>query len=265
MKNIKIYIATLVIAAVSISCNKVIDLKLANNSGKLVIEGNITNVSGPQFITLSRNVPFTSTNTYPPVSGAIVTVSDDEGHTYPFSEDPNGTYTTPQMAGIAGRTYKMTVVTGGVTYTATSVMPATVPIDSVTSKNNDFDPKKNRKEVTIHLQDPSDVANQYRFVLWVNSVQVDAIFAFDDEFTNGRYVNGDLVENATDIYPGDSVRVEMQCIDKPIFTYWVTLMNQQLGGPGGGVAPSNPPSNISPACLGYFSAHTTQTVSIVVK
>ena len=265
MNNIKIYIAGLFIAIATVSCTKVIDLKLANDSGKLVIEGNITNVNGPQYIILSRNVAFTSTNTFPPVSGATVTVSDDQGDTYPFAEGPAGTYTAFQTAGIAGRTYKMTVVTGGVTYTATSVMPSAVPLDSITSKNNDFDPKNNRKEVTVHLQDPPGVANQYRFVLWVNSVQVNAIFAYDDEFTNGRYVNGDLVENATDIYPGDSVRVEMQCIDKPMFTYWVTLMDQQLDSPGGGVAPSNPPSNISPACLGYFSAHTTQTESIVVK
>jgi hypothetical protein len=159
----------------------------------------------------------------------------------------------------------MTVITGGVTYTATSVMPAAVPLDSVTSKNDDFDPKGNRREITTHFQDPAGVANQYRFVMWVNGVEVDAIFAFDDEFTDGRYVNGDLVENVTDIYRGDSVRVEMQCIDKPVFTYWVTLMNQEQGGPNGGVAPSNPPTNITPACLGYFSAHTTQTATIMVK
>jgi len=265
MKNIKIYLAVLIITVTVVSCTKVIDLTLANDSGKLVIEANITNINGPQYIVLSRNVAFTSTNTFPPVTGATVTVTDDEGNTYPFSEGPKGTYTAIQMAGIAGRTYKMTVVTGGITYSATSVMPASVPLDSVTSKNNDFNTKNNRKEITVHLQDPPGVANQYRFVLWVNNVQVNTIFAYDDEFTNGRYVNGDLVENATDIYPGDSVRVEMQCIDKPIFTYWVTLMDQQLDSPGGGVAPSNPPTNISPTCLGYFSAHTTQTESIIVK
>ncbi|MDR3695082.1 DUF4249 domain-containing protein [Mucilaginibacter sp.] len=265
MKKIYIYALVSMFAITAVSCTKVIDLKLANDSGKLVIEGNITNVNGPQYIVLSRNVPFTSTNTYPPVSGATVTVSDDQGNTYPFLEAPAGTYTAPSIAAVADRTYKMTVITGGVTYTATSVMPAAVSLDSVTSKTSNFDPKGNRRGITVHLQDPPGIANQYRFVLWVNGVEVNTVFAFDDEFTDGRYVNGDLVENATDIYAGDSVRVEMQCIDKPIYTYWVTLMNQQRDSPGGGVAPSNPPSNISPACLGYFSAHTTQTLNIVVN
>jgi len=265
MKHIKFYIIILITASIAVSCTKVIDLKLGSDSGKLVIEGNITNTSGPQYIILSRNVPLNSTNTYPPVTGATVTASDDKGHVYPFSEGPAGTYVAPQMAGVAGTAYTMTVITGGVTYTATSVMPMAVPLDSLTSKNNDFNPSNNRREITVHLQDPPDVVNQYRFVMYVNGVQVNSIFAFDDEFTDGRYVNGDFVENATDIYPGDSVRVEMQCIDKPIYSYWVTLMNQQLNGPGGGVAPSNPPTNITPACLGYFSAHTTETKIIVVK
>jgi hypothetical protein len=265
MKHLKLYIATLIITTVAISCTKVIDLKLGNDSGKLVIEGNITNVNGPQNIVLSRNVSLNSTNTYPPVTGATVTVSDDSGHVYSFTEGPAGTYSAFQMVGVAGSAYTMTVITGGITYTATSLMPVAVPLDSITSKKNDFNASKNRREITVHLQDPPGVANQYRFVMHVNGVQVNSVFAFDDEFTNGRYVNGDLVENATDIYPGDSVKVEMQCIDKPIYTYWVTLMHQQLNGPGGGVAPSNPPTNITPACLGYFSAHSTESKTIVVK
>ncbi|HEX3384292.1 MAG TPA: DUF4249 domain-containing protein, partial [Mucilaginibacter sp.] len=59
--------------------------------------------------------------------------------------------------------------------------------------------------------------------------------------------------------------VEMQCIDKPIYTYWYSLMQLQVNNPGGQVAPSNPPTNISPTTLGYFSAHTTQTMTLVVK
>jgi hypothetical protein len=42
-------------------------------------------------------------------------------------------------------------------------------------------------------------------------------------------------------------------------------MQEQTNGPGGGVTPSNPPTNITPVTLGYFSAHTTQSKTIVVK
>jgi len=56
----------------------------------------------------------------------------------------------------------------------------------------------------------------------------------------------------------------MQCIDQPIYTYWLTLMRQG-GGFFGSVTPSNPPTNISPASLGYFSAHTSQMATIIAK
>jgi hypothetical protein len=94
---------------------------------------------------------------------------------------------------------------------------------------------------------------------------VKSVFAFDDEFINGKYVDLDLEENDIDIYPQDKVRVEMQCIDKPVYKYWYTLAQQQANNPGGQVAPANPPTNITPAILGYFSAHTTQSITIVVK
>jgi hypothetical protein len=138
-------------------------------------------------------------------------------------------------------------------------------MDSIASANNILDTKDNKRMITVYFNDPPNVHNQYRFVMYVNNVQVKTIFAFDDEFIDGKHVTLDLQQNDTDIYPGDTVSVEMQCIDKPVYTYWFTLMQQQGNNPGGAVAPSNPPTNISPATLGYFSAHTTQTTTIVVQ
>jgi hypothetical protein len=246
------------------SCTKVIDLKLGNDTGKLVIEGNITDVREPQFITLSQNVPFTSTNTYPPVTGATVSVSDSIGNIYPFTEGPPGTYSSYPILGIGGNTYKMSVLTDGVTYTARSVMPEFVPLDSITSKIDDFNGSNNLRQITVHFQDPAGVVNQYRFILQINGVQANDIFVINDEFVDGRYVNYDLIENDINIHPGDIVTVEMQCIDKSIYTYWFTLMQQADDG-AGGVAPSNPPTNITPVSLGYFSAHTTQSITLLVK
>jgi hypothetical protein len=253
------------------SCTKVINLELGNNSGHLVIEGNISNTRGPQIIKLSTNVPFTNTNTYPPVTGATISVSDQAGNTYPFTEGPSGTYSNTHLRGAPGNTYTMTVTAGGKTYTAASTMPDPVNLDSLTAKNEVIQSNDNKKVVTVYFQDPAAVANQYRFVLYVNNVQANNIYAYDDRFINGRYVSIDLRENtsgnSTDkgIFAGDTVTVEMQCIDQPIYTYWYTLMQQGFNSPGGGVTPSNPPTNITPVALGYFSAHTTQSKTIIVK
>ncbi|OKS85772.1 DUF4249 domain-containing protein [Mucilaginibacter polytrichastri] len=265
MKTIISYIAFFIVLLSITACNKVIDLKLDNEDGKLVIEGNITNVPGPQVIKLSSNVSFSSTNTYPPVTGVQVSVSDQNGNNYTFKEAPAGTYTASQLTSVAGNTYTMTVVSNSKTYKASSVMPNFVALDSVVSAKNDFDSKNNKKKITVYYQDQAGIANQYRFVMYVNGVQVKSVFANDDEFTDGNHVSYDLNQDDIDIYPGDKVTVEMQCIDKPVYTYWFTLMQQGFNGPGGSVTPSNPPNNITPTVLGYFSAHTTQTVTITVK
>jgi hypothetical protein len=263
--NFKYYISALLLVLITVSCTKVIDLKLRNNTGQLVIEGNITNVSGSQYIKLNQNVTFTSTNSYPAVSGATVTVSDDKGNNYQFTEGPPGTYSYSPMVGITGNTYTLSVLSNGKNYTAGSTMPEVVTLDSITAKNSEFNSSKHRKEITVHFQDPAGIPNQYRLVMHVNGVQVKSIFAFNDSFTDGRYVNIDLRQQDIDIYSGDHVTVEMQCVDNPIYTYWFTLMQQQGNNPGGGVTPSNPPTNITPSCLGYFSAHTTLSKMIVVK
>jgi len=264
MKNIKFYITFSLIALIAASCTKVVDLKLGNNTGTLVIEGNVTNVNGPQYVKLSQNVPFTNTNTYPPVTGAVVSVSDNNGNNYQFTEGPAGTYSINPMEGVAGETYTMNVITNGKNYTASSTMPAAVTLDSITSINDQFG-STNQRQIAVHYQDPAGVANQYRFTMYVNGVQVNRVFAYSDEFIDGRYVNLELFESDINIYPGDKVTVEMECIDKLVYTYWYTLMQLQPNGPGGGVTPSNPPTNISPFTLGYFSAHTTQSEMIVVK
>jgi hypothetical protein len=263
--SLKYLICIPVILLAYSSCRKVIQLDLGNHTGELVIEANITNAYGLQYVKLSRNVPFTSTNTYPAVTGAAVKITDSLGTQYQLTEGPAGTYSINNINGVSGHTYYLSVTTGGQTYTAKSTTPHVVAMDSITSKDSFFDTGKGKRRITVYFKDPPNVANQYRMVMYVNGVQVKAVFAFSDEFIDGKNINLDLQENDIDIYANDTVKVEMQCIDKPMFTYWFTQAQQQADNPGGQVAPANPPTNITPTTLGYFSAHTTQSITLVVK
>ncbi len=246
------------------SCQKVVDLKLKDASGQMVTEGNVTNTN-TSIVKLSQNVAFTSSNTYPPVSGATVTISDQTGKSYNLTEGIAGMYSSGQLKGISLNTYNLTVQTGGKTYTASSTMPAAIALDSITAKNAEFNNGNNRKEITVSYLDPAGIKNQYLFLMYVNGVQVKGIFVYNDDLTDGKHVSTQLRQDDVDIYPGDIVKVEMQCIDKANYTYWYALRQQQQNGPGGGVTPSNPPSNLTNNALGYFSAHTLQTKTIVVK
>jgi hypothetical protein len=259
------YLAFFTLIAMVASCQKVISLKLNNSSPQLVIEGNLTDVYGIQYVVITKSVPFTSTNNFPRVSGAVVSITDDStGRVFKFHEDTAGVYSIYPMVGHHGRKYTMTVATGGQKYTATSTMPHLVNLDSVTAKISSFG-KNDLRTITANYQDPPNEANQYRFILTVNGIQTSPVFAFDDNFTNGRYVRQDLFENSTDIHARDTVSVEMQCIDRNVYEYWFSLSQQQGNGPGGGTTPSNPPSNFNNNALGYFSAHTTQFKQIVVN
>ncbi|WP_419701213.1 DUF4249 domain-containing protein [Mucilaginibacter sp. NFX135] len=265
MKTPLFYLMLSLILLTVSSCDKVIDVRLDNDSDKLVIEGNITNVSGTQTIKLNTNVAFSNTNTYPSVTGAQVKVNDQYGNVYAFQEGSPGIYTIPKMAGITGGVYKLSVTTKGKTYEASSKIPVQVALDNVRAFKDNFSTDENKKKITVYYTDPKGLGNQYNFLLYVNDVQVKRVFANNDDFTDGNKVAFDLAQDDISIYAGDKVTVEMQSVDKTMYTYWYTLMQQGFKGPIGGVTPSNPPNNITPEVLGYFSAHTIQTKTITVK
>lgn len=261
-------IYTCLLAVALFSCTKVITPKLDSDAGTLDIEANVTDLDTVQEIFLRTNVPVSATNRYPSVSHATVTATDDDGNRYTFTEAQPGEYASASFAGIAGKTYTLQVQVGTQQYVATSTMPQLVRMDSLTGKNRPLNrPQDGRdqKVISVYFQDPAGISNQYRFIEWVNGVQVNSVFAYDDQLTDGRYVTLELLEQDIDIYAGDTVRVEMQCIDQPMYTYWFALESQQANNFNGAVAPANPPTNISPGTLGYFSAHTTQTLMLIVK
>jgi hypothetical protein len=257
-------LAAVILLAVS-SCQKVIDLKLDSAATQLVIEGNITNMRGPQYVTISQSVPFTNTNIFPPVSGARVTINDDKGNVYSLTESTTtpGTYMTANMSGRPDYTYTLTVQVNGKTYTGSSTMPEPVFFNTLSYANDSF--RKGSQLVTVNFQDPVGIPNQYRFVMYVNSVQVKTVFVSNDEFTDGSSVEINLYQNDFTIVKGDTVVVEDQGIDKNIFNYWYSLSQQQDNGAGGGTTPSNPPSNLSNNALGYFSAHTSVFQGVVIQ
>lgn len=250
------------------SCEKVVDLNLRNDTAQLVIEAAINDQTDVQTIRLSENVPFSNTNTYPPVTGAVINVSDNSGNNHVFTETAAGTYSSNTITGIPGKTYQLSVTTKDGNFRASSQMPALVKLDSITSRKDIFESDEDNRIISVHYKDPAGVSNQYRFVVQVNDVLVKRIFVNDDQFSDGRKVAFDLEldDDEVKVSPGDKVTVEMQCIDKPVFTYWYSLASQQTSdGPGGSVTPANPPTNITPKALGYFSAHTTETKTVMIK
>ncbi|MEO6219108.1 MAG: DUF4249 domain-containing protein, partial [Ginsengibacter sp.] len=66
------------------------------------------------------------------------------------------------------------------------------------------------------------------------------------------------------IMSGDTILLDMQCIDAAVYKYWFSL-NQSATGNSQSASPANAVTNINGGALGYFSAHTLQTKSVIVQ
>jgi hypothetical protein len=246
------------------SCKKVVDLQLNDASSQLIIEGNVTDVAGPQTVMLSKSVPFGATNTFPPVTGATVKISDTFGRIYAFTERTPGTYVFNSLTGRYNETYTLQVQIGDKIYKAKSTMPdGKVKIDSITMATQIFGDNTTTKTIAVYYQDPPYRKNYYRFILNVNGVMVKVVYARSDQFSDGRHVQVTLYQDDITIKNGDKIDVEMQCVDPTIYNYWFTFSQQQ--NDFSSTTPSNPPNNFDSDVLGYFSAHTTAHTTFTVK
>lgn len=247
------------------SCEKVIDLKYKSNLSSIVIEGNITNEAGPYFVKITKSIPLPETGAYPTLDNAIVTISDNVGNSEALIPQGNGIYHTTSLVGVEGRTYTLIVDLEGKKYTAQSTMPTKVPFDSIKVENILFAGETEYNLIPVYI-DPLARGNNYRFVLTLNNKILSQHLVQNDEVRNGvaNALSLEITDNDLEIKAGDSIKIQMQCIDKKVSLYYNTLAQVADGGPGGGTTPSTPPSNISNSALGIFSAHTVETKNTTI-
>ncbi|REC47491.1 DUF4249 domain-containing protein [Chryseobacterium pennipullorum] len=252
------------------SCQKEIDLDLEDQSGKIVIEGNVTDQAGPYVVKITKSVPFTQPNQYPAVTGAQVVLSDNTGQTETLHYIGDGQYQTTAFVGASGRTYTLKIQAEGQQYTAQSTMPEPVDFEGLAQDSFKFGDKISYTLLPI-FTDPSVLGNRYLFSFTVNNLSKKYINVFSDNLNNGlpnqrplMMPNDDSDGADHEVVPGDSIHVEMQSIDNNVFTFYSALLDISGGG-GSGVTPANPPGNISNGALGYFSAHTQSRQSFVIQ
>ena len=224
----------------------------------------MSNNTGTQTVLLSKSNNFSDNNTFPKVSGALVIISDNNGNIDTLQETVAGTYATSQIAGHPGVTYSLYVSVEGNKYTAQSIMPIPVKLDTLIAVEQTFFGKKGYYPQVI-FQDPANVANYYRFETELNGKRTKGYTLLDDKFSNGNVANRVLgVDTGNDPDPavGDTYEVTMTCMDQAVFKYFYSLAQSQTGNSG---APDNPVTNISGGALGYFSAQTDQIKSVTIE
>jgi hypothetical protein len=247
------------------SCQKVIHLDLCSSVPQLVIQGNIYDQAGPFEVTVSKTVNFDALNIYPAVTNATVNISDDAGNSEELSQGIDGSYFTSNIQGVPGRTYKLTVIVDGKTYTASSTMHEAANIDSTYFREAPFG---GMKLVAINFINVTGTENYYRVIHFLNGKQATGFSVFSENASQTDTISYSF--RATDITPtitqpklvkGDRIDVWLECLDKGVFDYFRTANSEG----GQNASPANPVSNITNGALGYFNASPVRKVQIIYQ
>jgi Domain of unknown function (DUF4249) len=248
-----------------LACKKVIQVNLVDETPRIVIEGNIADGPGPYQVLLSQTVNFSANNTFPPVTGATVTITDSNtGKTDRLIEADSGVYLSLALSGLPLHTYQLVVITAGQQYRASSTMPLPVRLDSVTLEGDVTFNNQREINALVNFQDPPGTPNYYQFTESLNGRVIPDIFVFDDRLSDGRYIQEPLFNDSSYLQIGDTLQVTMNCVDQNTYNYFYGLANVVSSNGLQSTTPANPSSNISNGALGYFSAHTTTIDKLLI-
>lgn len=249
------------------SCEKVIEIELADSKETIVIEAQITNTALPFTVKISKTAPYFGSQRNKPVTGAKVSVKSEKGRIKTFEEVSPGLYVYDKTVAFPEIQYILTVEVEGVTYTARSYMNQSVSISDLSLSYFDgLGFLESGYRITTYIRDPEDTENYYRIKYFVNgkaSTSMGGISLYTDLLFNGKGIG--LGQRSLVFKETDTVTVELQSIDKAAYDYFSTL--ESISGLDilQTVSPANPISNFNNGALGYFSAYTLDRRTIIIK
>lgn len=245
-------------SAIFSSCEDVINPQLESAEPVLVIDAWINNLPDSQKVILTRTQPYFQ-NIFPPaVSGATVTITDQNGTVFTFLEDKPGEYvwvpSGNDVFGTLGLNYTLSVQTNGETFVAESRMGRVPVVDSITffvQEAGQFNDALYQAE--FWAKDPIESGDSYWIKFYKNGVQQikpsEIITAYDAGFSKGGNFNGvefippirrainpfDTDENDQLLSPyqvGDSVSVQIHAVTEAAFNFLneVAIQTDRPGG-----------------------------------
>ena len=267
MKTLKTLIAITLVGITTVSCQKVVDLKVDDPDPQVAVEGMISNHLNESYVKLEWTKPYFSKEAPKPVINARVVIMDGNGANIPFQETTAGFYIAPAgFTGKPGTAYQLDVKYNGGTLQATATMPDTVSILNLELvKANAEDPRLDAGYYLYGtLGEQPRIRNYFKAETFVNGVKnmitADDIEVFNDEyFENQGYVPVELNfwpledDKEPGLHPGDSISLKVWSISQQGFEYYSALSDTPMQGGIFGKNPANLPSNIEGG-LGWFQA-----------
>jgi hypothetical protein len=270
MKRYNILLYTILLSVIGTSCTQVLDVSVANEEDRVVIEGLVTTQTKPYQVKVTRTIPLGNGSVYPVVNNARVIIADNIGNRDTLILAAPGIYRTiGPRTGVIGRTYYLSVEVGGITYYGQDKLPACTPIDSLYSQYKTAGSGIGITDDAFYLffdgTDPANEKNYYRYIVYKNNDPVlspSEIAVYDDRFLapviKGARLDG---KYAT----GDKAKVELYSLSEAGYIFYNGLATQ-LQNDGGffSTPPANAISNISGGALGFFQTSDFHADSIIV-
>ena len=278
MKRRLTRIFSVIIAAILISCEEVVDIDLNNADPAFVAEAQIFKDS-IALVRLSTTFSYFSGDEPSYIENAIIRISNGT-----LSEElsywGNGYYRGSLIKGKEGIKYDIEIIHDGITYTGSSTMPMQSEITAVRySKNNNqniFNPYgETMYVIDVDFIDEPEKDNYYmiRYILDGEVLEGSYYVLNEKSAVNGTFEISDINPANSDtirfsewmFYEGGLVEVQVVSIDKPVYDYFVQLNDilfwkRRFNPP----SPYNPVSNISNGALGYFSAWSFDSRKIIL-
>jgi hypothetical protein len=256
------------------SCEEVIEIDLNFTSPSFVIEGIISSDS-VAIVRLTTTASYFSEEDPAPVEDAEVSVGNGT-----IAEElvyyGNGYYRGENITGEEGSTYFLEVRHKGTLYTASSYMPAQTNILSVNYTKSDAQSAVNPLGETVYtigctFRDNPDTDNFYMIRFTEGGKLIESkYFMLTEKRSNGGSLeidNNGYIRFAESIfYDGGNVDIHLFSIDENIYNYFMQLSDilfwkRRVVPP----TPYNPESNISGGALGYFTAWSFDSETILLE
>jgi hypothetical protein len=250
-------------------CEKIVTVELDKTDPQLVIEGVVSDRNDSSFVKLTKSGNYFDPSLYfPPVSKALVVITNDRGTIDTLLETTPGVYRSASLRGMPQSTYTLSLQSDGRSYSAVTTMPEKVVIDSLfTEKQISFGGRIGYY-VNVKFRDPPAQGNYYRMNFYIGALAADSVLGlrynlYRDKLATGNEVTYRMRLRRT-TNPGDTVTVTMYSIDKAMYDYYNTLNNIITYRGPTSMSPANPNTNLS-AGLGYFGAYALDTKSVVLR
>lgn len=271
MNTILKSLLSILVVVIWSSCEKVVEIDLATSASKPVIEGLVADTPGMSYVKLTRSDSYFNVQNLPKISGAQVTITDDQGVVTLFTETSPGYYEpAPGFKGEVQATYQLSVMINGALLTSRSTMRPVTPIENIKTifyDDNNSEGKEKGYYVYVSFYELPGKGDSYKIDMLVNGksnvLRPDNLFYLNDKYIDGGHAVD--FEFNQKVEKNDTIELLMYSLSPEGYQFYDAIY--QIASAGGlfGKNPANIPTNISGDAFGYFGASAISSKTAIVQ